>query len=196
MRFTKSATTMALGALAVVVTWGAAPQSAEAGPACNELGLDSPCIRSNDLRARLNLDEDGTSARLRLRNETGDDAIELDAGTANVTNLFSNEEDESNGLVKAWANMNADGTIAACWRCNTDPAETLRTATGVYEVDFTPLATDITGRPRSAVISGAGAFAQAVIRVADIEDDASALNIATNTPGGGLVDVPFVLIIY
>jgi hypothetical protein len=196
MRLTNSATTMALGALAVVVTWGAAPQSAEAGPACNELGLDSPCIRSNDLRARLNLDEDGTSARLRLRNEDGDDAIELDAGSANVTNLFSNEEDESNGLVKAWANMNADGTIAACWRCNTDPAETLRTATGVYEVDFTPLATDITGRPRSAVISGTGAFPQAVIRVADIDDDASGLNIATNTPGGGLVDVPFVLIIY
>jgi hypothetical protein len=179
MRFANSVTT-ALGALAVVATWGAAAQWAEAGPACNELGLDSPCIRSNDLRARLNLDEDGTSARLRLRNENGDDAIELDAGTAN----------------KAWANMNADGTIAACWRCNTDPAETLRTATGVYEVDFTPLATDITGRPRSAVISGAGAFAQAVIRVADIDDDASALNIATNTPGGGLVEVPFVLIIY
>jgi hypothetical protein len=195
MRFTSSTTTC-LGALAVVVTLGAVPQPAAAGPACDELGLDSPCIRSNDLRARLNLDEDGTNARLRVRDADGEDAVELDARRANVTNLFSNDEDESNGLVKAWANINADGTIAACWRCNTDPSETLRTGTGVYQVDFTPLSTDITGRPRSAVISGAGVFPQAVIRVADIDDDASALNIATNAPGGGLVDVPFVLIIY
>ena len=77
--------------------------------------------------------------------------------TGNVTNLFSNEEDESNGLVKAWAQIDADGTIIACWRCNTDPAETRRTSTaGHYEVDFTPLATDITGRPRSVALDGDG----------------------------------------
>jgi hypothetical protein len=196
MRFTKSAATTALGALAVVVTWGAAPQWAEAGPACNELGLDRPCIRSNDLRARLNLDEDGTDARLRLRNEDGDDAIELDAGTANVTNLFSNEEDESNGLVKAWAQINADGSVEACWLC--DPAETGLAGGGGYEVDFTPLATDITGRPRSATIDVhiTGFSDPGVISLADRSGDPSSVFVFTADSDGVESQRPFVLVIY
>ena len=89
---------------------------------------------------------------MRLRNQDGDTAVQLRASDANVTNLFSNEEDQSNGLVKAWAQITADGTIVACWRCNTDTAETRRLGAGNYEVDFTPLATDISRRPRLATI--------------------------------------------
>jgi hypothetical protein len=62
-----------------------------------------------------------------------------------ATNLFSNDRDKSNGLVKAYAEINTDGTIAASWRCNTDPLETQRLATGSHEVDFTLLAIDTNG---------------------------------------------------
>ena len=197
MRFANSVTT-ALGALAVVATWGAAPQSADAGPACDELGLNSPCIRSNDLKARLILDEDDISAKLRLKNEDGAKAVELDAGSANVTNLLSNEADESNGLVKAWAQINADGSIDSCWRCNTDTAETQRLNAGEYEVDFTPLGTDISVRPRSAILNnpGAGTPAAGVIDLADRGGDPSSIFVDTADTNGTLSDRPFVLIIY
>jgi len=118
------------GALALVLTLGAAPQPAEAGPACNRLGLSNNCIKSNDLKARIKLRESGRDGRLQIRDADNATALNLDGGAGNVTNLFSNLEDESNGLVKAWAQINANGTIAACWRCNIDPAETRRFATG------------------------------------------------------------------
>jgi hypothetical protein len=108
-----------------------------------------------DIRANIVLGAPGEESRLRLRNEDGATAVQLRASDANVTNLFSNEADQSNGLVKAWARINFDGTIIACWRCNTDTAETNRITTGQYEVDFTPLATDITGRPLLADIDRA-----------------------------------------
>ena len=115
-----------------------------------------------------------------------------------MTNLFSNEEDESNGLVKAWAQINADGTIAACWRCNTDPAETGQTSLGDYEVDFTPLATDISGRPRSATIDnlGTGSAASGTIELADRSGDPSSVFVSTEDAAGAEADRPFVLIIY
>jgi hypothetical protein len=189
-----------LGALAAASvlawTWGDLAPPAEAGRLCKNADLSSPCIKSSDLNANLVVGGNTGQGRLRLRNEDGDTGVELRAVDGNVTNLFSNVEDESNGLVKAWAKINSDGTIAACWRCNTDASETFRVSTGLYEVDFTPLATDISGRPRAATVSGAGSIPQAVIRVADIASDASSLNVATNTPGGALVNAPFVLIIY
>jgi len=169
---------------------------AEAGRLCKRAGISSPCVSSSDLKANLVVGGNTGNGRLRLRNDDGDTGLELRSDSGNVTNLFSNDEDESNGLVKAWAKINADGTIAACWRCNTAASETFRASTGLYEVDFTPLATDISGRPRAATISGEGGVPQAVIRVADILADASSLNVATNTPGGALSDAPFVLIIY
>jgi hypothetical protein len=197
MRFARSVST-ALAAFAFVATWGAAPQSADAGPACDAAGLNSPCVRSNDLKARLILDQDDTNARLRLKNEDGAKAVELDAGSANVTNLFSNQADESNGLVKAWAQINADGTIDSCWRCNTDTAETQRLNAGQYEVDFTPLGTDISGRPRSAILNnpGAGNPAAGVIALADRSTDPSSIFVGTADTDGVDSDRPFVLIIY
>jgi len=71
-----------------------------------------------------------------------------------VTNRFSNEEGESNGLIKAWAQINLDGTIAACWCCGKDMAVARRTAPRGLRGRLTPLATDIRGRPRSATIDG------------------------------------------
>ena len=119
-----SATSSITGALAAALVWSSAPP-AVAGPVCGELDLDSPCVRSNDIRANLALGGSTGDARLRLRDDVNVNGVNLRATTGNVINLFSNEE-QSNGLVKAWAQINANGTIVACWRCNTDPTETRR----------------------------------------------------------------------
>jgi hypothetical protein len=187
------------GALAVALILGANSPPAEAGKVCSRLGLDDNCAKSSDLKGRLDLEQPGKNGRLRVRDQGGEIAVELDARSGHVTNLFSNDPDESNGLVKAWAQINADGTVAACWRCNTDPAETSRLNTGSYEIDFTPLATDITGRPRSATVSGIGIVPVASIRAVDrtTPPDDSTVHIFTENPAtGGRIDAPFVLIIY
>jgi hypothetical protein len=119
--------------------------------------------------------------------------VDLQASTGNVTNLFSNDEDESNGLVKAWARINPDGTIAACWRCNRDTRETRQLTTGQYEVDFTPLATDITGRPLLADIDRA-TFGF-ILHVFSPGDPSSVL-VTTTDSDDVRSDRPFVLIIF
>lgn len=65
----------------------------------------------------------------------------IDGATGNFTNAFG-----GNGLVKAWARINADGTIASCYNCNTSATETRLLTVGRYEVDFT-IAADISSRP-------------------------------------------------
>ena len=120
------------------------------------------------------------------------------ASDANVTNLFSNIENGSNGLVKAWAQIFADGRVFACWRCNKDPNETRRLATGAYEVDFTPLATDITGRPRSATLDS-NTQSQVMLGTTILVDrsgDSSSVLVFTGEANGSGSDKPFVLIIY
>jgi len=192
-----SAATMTIGGLALAIGF-AASQPAVAGPACNELDLRSPCIKSNDIRANITLGGSTGDARLQLKDDAGVQGVQLRATTGNVINRFSNDEEASNGLVKAWAQIEADGTIVACWRCDTDSAETRRFGTGSYEVDFTPLATDITGRPRSAIIDDLfdGEAEPGSITLADRELDASSIFIATHDPTGAFSDRPFILIIY
>ncbi|MGH6918760.1 MAG: hypothetical protein ACREJ0_13785 [Geminicoccaceae bacterium] len=189
--------TLATATLAVALTFAAAAP-ALAGPVCDELDLRSPCVRGNDIRANIVLGGGGDDGRLRLRNEDGATAVQLRASDANITNLFSNEADQSNGLVKAWAQINADGTIVACWRCNTDPNETRRNAAGHYEVDFTPLSTDITGRPRLAILDGHTTFtpAHGTIILADRTGDPSSVLLRIKDEAGDFADAPFVLIVY
>lgn len=122
--------------------------------------------------------------------------MDLRASNGNVTNLFSNDEDESNGLVKAWAQIDADGTIVACRRCNKDPNETRRTGTGTYEVDFTPLTTFIQGRPRSATIDHTATGEAAMIKLTDRGVDQSSVFVRTLDEDGAAADLPFVLIVY
>jgi hypothetical protein len=173
------AVTAAIGALVVALTL-TAPQPAVAGLACDELDLRSPCIGSNDIRANIVLGGATGDVRLRLRNEAGANVVDLRASDGNLINRFSNNQEESNGLVKAWARINPDGTVAACWRRNTDPAETQALDPGTFEVDFTPLATDIRGRPRSATIDGGGQAALAgFIVIEDRTGDSSSVFVAT-----------------
>jgi hypothetical protein len=191
-----SAVAVAIGALAVAVMF-AASRPVVAGPVCNKVDLRTPCIGSNDIRANIALGGATGDARLRLRNGDGANAVDLRASNGSLANLFSNGENESNGLVKAWAQIFSDGTVFACWRCNRDPNETRRLATGAYEVDFTPLATDITGRPRSATLDSNTenqVMAGAII-LGDRSADSSSVLVTTRLDGSAS-DLPFVLIIY
>jgi hypothetical protein len=191
--------TATTAAVAVVSVLSIAPRPAGAGRVCNRLDLSSPCAGSGDLKPNLVVGGDTGQGRLRVRDDDGTTAVELRADDGNVTNLFANEESASNGLIKAWAAINADGTIAACWRCNRDPGETQQLAPGSYEVDFTPLATDLTERPRTATVAGNGAMPQATIRAVDrtTPPDDSTVHIFTENPAtGDRVDAPFVLVIY
>ena len=85
----------------------------------------------------------GQDGDLFIKNATGTTTGSVDGATGNFTNAFG-----GNGLVKAWARINADGSIASCYKCNTDTGETKLLTTGRYEVDFTIAnATDISSRP-------------------------------------------------
>jgi hypothetical protein len=192
MRVLGSSTAIAAALLAV----GGFAQQAVAGRLCSNADLSSPCVSSSDLKTNLKIGSDDDDGRLRVESGLGD-PVELRGSTGNVTNPFSNDPDESNGLVKAWAKINADGSIDACWRCNTSGGETRRVSTGLYEVDFTPLATDITGRPRSAVISGTSGVPVGALRMANTSGDESSVNVAINNPTtGALANAPFVVLIY
>ncbi len=127
----------------------------------------------------------------------GTSGIRLNGNTGNLTNLFSNLESRSNGLVKAWAKINADGTIVACWRCNKDPSETRRFLPGFYEVDFTPLATDIRGRPRLAHLDSHGTGnIPGDSSVADMSGDNSSVRVATKDLNNANTDLAFVVLIF
>jgi hypothetical protein len=135
---------------------------------------------------------------LRLKDRAGETALELDARSGNVTNLFSDDPDESNGLVKAWAQIRADGEIIACWRCNTDPDETGRLFRGTYEVDFTPLATDIRTRPRALTLDGGPLLSEvAMIRGQIRSGDASSVLVeARSATTGETINTVFTLLVY
>src|ERR671919_720339 len=90
-------------------------------------------------------------------------------------------------------------TIAACWRCNTDPDETRRVATGLYEIDFTPLATDVSGRPRSATLDNVNHFLPpplGIIALAESSVDRSIIIVDIRDPSDTGVNAPFTMIVY
>jgi hypothetical protein len=186
------------GALAVALTLSAVGGPVAAGPVCNELNLGSRCATSSDIRSSIVLGGSGENGRLRVRNEDGDTAVELRGTDGNVTNLFSSDENESNGLVKAWAVINANGAVVACWRCNLSAAQTQRLGTGQYEVDFTPLATDIRGRPRLTAPDGGDNFGnRVVILSADRSgDESSVLLFTVRSDTGAFADTAFTLALY
>jgi hypothetical protein len=194
MQFIRAA---GLGAsLALSLTLSAVSHPAEAGKVCSKAGLSSPCVTSGDMKPSIVLGGSGDNGRLRIRGSNNAVGVDL-LNNGNVTNLFSNSASKSNGVVKAWARINADGTIASCWRCNQDPAVTGWIDTGIYHVDFAPLSTNIRGRPRLATLDGrVEATFAGTIDLSDSPVDASAILVFTQDTEGLLSDRPFALIIY
>lgn len=201
------ARTVTIGALGLALTLGGISHTAEAGRVCDGLGLNSPCVRSGDLKARISLSEDDQDGRLRVRTRTGITMVELEGRDANVTNRFFNEPGLGNGLVKAWARIDHKGNVIACWRCNLDDAETQQLSDGRYEVDFTPLGPDIGERPRSAIVNGHkppfGAAAPgdappgAVAMIGLRQGDVSSVEVITRRlDNGDRISWPFTVLIY
>ncbi len=191
MKYAKLAALLALP-VAFAATLGAAPQPAEAGKACNELGLKSPCVRSSDVRPNLKLGKPGNDGDLIVRDSSKVSSVQIDGDTGDVTNSFA-----GNGLVKAWAMINADGTVSAFWRCN--PAATsLINNPGSYQVDFTPVSTNITGRPRLATLDfhNATVTSNGEIGMANFGGDASSVLVETRGSGGGFANEAFVIVLF
>jgi hypothetical protein len=129
---------------------------------------------------------------LYLRNSSGSNTISMDGTTGTLTNDFA-----GNGLVKAWARINSDGTVASCWRCNTSVSETYNTGTGYYYVDFT-FATDISSRPLSATIDShsTGLISHGEIMTGFVSGDPSSVWVRTASETGTAGNRPFTLVIY
>jgi hypothetical protein len=101
----------------------------------------------------------------------------------------------------ACAAINPDGTVKAgrneSFRVNRAAAETRRLSLGNYEVDFTPLGTNITGFARSAVLdTQAVGSTKGEITVADRFGDASSVFVVTTDSAGNNADRGFDLCLH
>jgi hypothetical protein len=132
--------------------------------------------------------EDGD---IRVNDTDGSQSIYLDGASGNVTNQFA-----GNGLVKAWARINSDGTVASCWRCSTSASNTQKVGTGQYEVDFT-IASDIRARPRTGILDRhTTSTSNGMITLADRAGDNSSVWVDTKDPSGTATDQAFTVVIY
>ncbi len=135
------------------------------------------------------INEDGD---IFVTDDAGVTTIQLDGDTGTITN-----GPEGNGLVKAWARINADGTIASCWNCSPQPTLTNRISTGSYEVGFT-FAADITSRP-FVCSPGHGDSVAALahgIYCTDRFDNKSQIFVHTEDATGAETGSDFTIVIY
>ena len=198
MRIT-SVVTVISGIFAFVFTLSATSQPADAGTVCKKLKLSSPCVSSSDMKPGINLGLSGNDGDLRVKTSGGAKGVKLDGDSGNVTSIFLNSASKSVGLVQAWAMIRTDGTVKSCLRCNKSTNQTRRLGLGRYEVDFTPLGTSITNRPRSATNDdhGTGAPAATTIGLADRSGDPSSVFVITvDNSTNNRRDQEFILIIY
>ena len=195
---------VAAGLLAVIFGQPAVAQTAKKLK-CNgcvkSKQLKNGGIKSKDMKPAISLGTGGNAGTLSVKNAAGTPTVSLDGGTGNVTNFFANTPDSSNGLVKAWAKIESNGTIHSCWRCNMDTNLTRRLNTGRFEVDFTPLTTDLTGRPfgGSVVTHDFPNWVGQSITVAPTFGDTSSLTVRIALPSGGTwtyYDADFTVMVY
>lgn len=93
-------------------------------------------------------ESEGEDGEIFVEDGLGTTTFQVEGSTGNTTQILS-----GNGLIKAWAKINADGSVHSCWNCNSDPAETRSVPVGSggpYEVDFT--LGDISTRPYLVVV--------------------------------------------
>lgn len=101
-------------------------------------------------------------------------SIVLNGASGNATQQLG-----GNGFVKAWARINADGSVHSCFLCL--PLATSRLNQGVYRVDFSLLSSDIRSRPRLAVVDRhAAATPDGFASLADDGSMTSAVHVITS----------------
>lgn len=88
----------------------------------------------------------GEDGDLRLHDNTDTETFRVNGQSGTATNSLS-----SNGQVKAWARIDADGSVLSCWRCDPDATSKLA-GQPIYTVDFGPVGSDIQSRPRMVVM--------------------------------------------
>ena len=99
----------------------------------------------------------------------------------------------------ACCRIRANGTIngAGSFRCNFAVAETRRLGVGIYEVDFTPLSSDVRGAARSATLdTQTTGSAAGEIGVADRAGDFSSVFVQILSNTGAGLDAGFDLCIH
>jgi len=103
---------------------------------------------------------------------------------------------EGQGLVKAWARLNADGSLLDCYRC--DATGTGKRALGTYDINFSPLAADIRDRPRAAVLDTHSDDAPVLgfIGVGNVSGETARVRVSTGDTAGPAVDQAFTVLIY
>ena len=139
------------------------------------------------------LGSSGYSGFLALDNGTSSwSSIQLSGSNGNVVNQFG-----GNGVVKAWARINADGSVASCYRCDPSAAETRRLSTGNYEVDFTPVGTDVSSRPWTCSL-GTGAVFGAIGQIGCVQRSGDPSSLFVNIRGttGLAADVAYTVVVY
>ena len=77
-----------------------------------------------------------------IRDFFGDNSFVVDGGTGNATNALGSE-----GLVKAWCQVDSAGNFVAGYRCTNNAEYPAKLNLGLFKVDFTALGTNIVGRP-------------------------------------------------
>jgi hypothetical protein len=121
-------------------------------------------------------------------------SIQLSGSNGNVVNQFG-----GNGVVKAWARINADGTVASCYRCDPSATETrlIPGFTGAYEVDFTPVGTDISSRPWSCSL-GTGAVFGAIGQIGCVQrsGDPSSIFVEIRNTAGATANQAYTVVVY
>jgi hypothetical protein len=129
-------------------------------------GSSTPSMQFDGSAGNIYLGGDGQDGDMVVSNSNAVQTISFDGDTATVWNAFSGD-----GFVKGWARIDSNGSVLGCYNCNTDVTKTLRTALGTYYVDFSPIASDISTRPRIAVLDKFGASISGVDTITLTDDD-------------------------
>jgi len=141
----------------------------------------------------IRLGGNGEDGDLIVYDNTNTETFRVNGQSGSATNELS-----SNGLVKAWARINSDGTVLSCWRCDQAVSATFQLSTGSYLVDFSPLGPDIQSRPRTAIIDShdTSVAAPGAIRLANSSPSTRVLVLTTDVIDGTSADRPFTVFVF
>ncbi|MCH7666772.1 MAG: hypothetical protein IH936_12675 [Acidobacteria bacterium] len=153
-------------------------------------------IRLDGRRGFIQLGSPNESGDLRLWDNfpDNDSSIVLEGDTGNVRQQFG-----GNGLVKSWAKINGDGTIAACYKCSTRSDQTRRISIGRYEVDFTSIGTSIASRAvlcSNGHVSTTTTSAASSIFCVQRSGDSSSVFVNVENENGTNVDGNFTIVVF